>query len=192
MLKEVTYLRNINYNKIGFLNKKAISPLIATVLLIAFAVALGAIIMNWGKTYVEQEMESSRIEYYAIKECERDIELKIKEVGNRLQLCYTYDGSTNLTIDFMLENTGPKTIGGVRVTAIGADSSVNSTGSNFLIENTTIAAGEILYNITTFVVPPTFGSLVQVEFAPFLNTTGSAERTLCSKKALIKTEIAIC
>ena len=35
------------------LNKKAVSPLIATVLLIAFAVALGAVVMNWGRSYVE-------------------------------------------------------------------------------------------------------------------------------------------
>jgi flagellin-like protein len=35
-------------------NKKAVSPLIATVLLIAFAVALGAIVMNWGESFVRE------------------------------------------------------------------------------------------------------------------------------------------
>jgi flagellin-like protein len=35
------------------MNRRAISPLIATVFLIAFAVALGAVIMSLGKTYVE-------------------------------------------------------------------------------------------------------------------------------------------
>jgi len=39
------------------LNKKAVSPLIATVLLIAFAVALGAVVMNWGRSYVETTAE---------------------------------------------------------------------------------------------------------------------------------------
>lgn len=34
-------------------NKKAISPLIATLLLIAFTVALGVMIMNWGSTLVD-------------------------------------------------------------------------------------------------------------------------------------------
>jgi len=37
------------------LNKKGVSPLIATVLLIAFAVSLGAVIMNWGKSAFEEE-----------------------------------------------------------------------------------------------------------------------------------------
>ncbi len=183
----------MNNTKSRFLNRRAISPLIATVILIAFAVALGAIVMNWGKTYVEEEMESSRTEFYAIKECERDIELKIKEVNNKPQLCYNYNESeTNLEIDFMLENTGPRTIEGIRITAIGADQSINSTGSNFLIENTSIVPGGALRNVTRFVVSSTFGSLVQVEFTAFLNTTGSVERTLCSKKSLVKTDLATC
>jgi len=36
------------------LNKRGVSPLIATVLLIAFAVALGAVVMNWGSSYVSE------------------------------------------------------------------------------------------------------------------------------------------
>ena len=34
------------------MNKKALSPLIATILLVAFAIALGTIVMGWGKDYV--------------------------------------------------------------------------------------------------------------------------------------------
>lgn len=36
--------------------KRAVSPLIATVLLIAFAVALGAVVMNWGKTQIQDQI----------------------------------------------------------------------------------------------------------------------------------------
>lgn len=35
------------------MNKRALSPLIATVLLIAFAIALGAIVMGLGKNYIK-------------------------------------------------------------------------------------------------------------------------------------------
>lgn len=35
------------------MNKRALSPLIATVLLIAFAIALGAIVMSLGKNYIQ-------------------------------------------------------------------------------------------------------------------------------------------
>lgn len=34
------------------MNKKGLSPLIATILLVLFAVVLGTIVMGWGKEYV--------------------------------------------------------------------------------------------------------------------------------------------
>lgn len=36
------------------MNKKALSPLVATLLLVIFAIALGSVVMSWGKEYVEQ------------------------------------------------------------------------------------------------------------------------------------------
>ena len=39
------------------LNKKALSPLIATVLLVVFALIVGTATMNWGKNYVETAPE---------------------------------------------------------------------------------------------------------------------------------------
>lgn len=46
----------INGNKKGeFIgSKKALSPLVATVLLVVFALVVGTITMNWGKSYVNQ------------------------------------------------------------------------------------------------------------------------------------------
>ncbi|MFH1642437.1 MAG: archaellin/type IV pilin N-terminal domain-containing protein [Nanoarchaeota archaeon] len=34
------------------MNKKAVSPLIATIILVVFALVVGTITMNWGKSYV--------------------------------------------------------------------------------------------------------------------------------------------
>lgn len=42
------------------LEKTTISPLMATVLLIAFSVALGAVVMKWGETYIEENAEFVR------------------------------------------------------------------------------------------------------------------------------------
>ncbi|MBI2137962.1 hypothetical protein HYU13_00075 [Candidatus Woesearchaeota archaeon] len=36
-----------------FRGKRAVSPLVATLMLVIFAVAIGTVTMNWGKTYVE-------------------------------------------------------------------------------------------------------------------------------------------
>ncbi len=41
-----------NHDRQKKMNKKALSPLIATILLVAFAIILGTIVMGWGKDYV--------------------------------------------------------------------------------------------------------------------------------------------
>ncbi len=176
------------------LNRKAVSPLIATVLLIAFAIALGAIVMNWGKSWVEEEMQSGQEEFYASKECDRDIQLGIKSIGNRPQLCYNHSG-TSLTIDFMIYNGGPRTVEGIRVIAYGSLGESNETSSSDGIESTAISPGGILKSTATFTVDnSTFGTLAQVEFVAYLNTSGYAQAWLCTKNALIKTgtQLATC
>ena len=169
------------------LNRKAVSPLIATVLLIAFAIALGAIVMNWGKSWVEEEMESGQEEFYASKECDRDIQLGIKSIGNRPQLCYSYNGD-NLTIDFMIYNGGPRTVEGIRVIAYGSNGSINQTTKAEALENTSIAPGGSLKDDASFLVDTgDLGTLAQVEFVAYLNTSGYAGPWLCTKNALVKT-----
>ena len=36
------------------MNKRGLSPLVATVLLVVFALVIGTVTMNWGKNYVEK------------------------------------------------------------------------------------------------------------------------------------------
>ena len=36
------------------MNKRALSPLVATILLVVFALVIGTVTMNWGKNYVEK------------------------------------------------------------------------------------------------------------------------------------------
>lgn len=42
-------------------NKRALSPLLATMLLLVFALIVGTITINWGKAYVEQIPEEPKI-----------------------------------------------------------------------------------------------------------------------------------
>mgnify|MGYP001770643928 CR=1 FL=1 len=43
-------------NTINIMAKRAISPLIATIILVALTVAIGALIVNWGRAYVSKSM----------------------------------------------------------------------------------------------------------------------------------------
>lgn len=88
-------------------NKRGISPLIATVLLIAFAVALGAVVMSWGKAYVTMD-DTERVA------CSK-VELKI-HVIEEPQLSFS---RTENYLNFMIDNTGGIDIKGVRIWVIG-------------------------------------------------------------------------
>ena len=63
------------------MNKKALSPLIATILLVVFALVIGTITMNWGKSYVEklQEEPKQQIESAIIISI-KDIDTPLKEL----------------------------------------------------------------------------------------------------------------
>ena len=65
-----------------FRSNKAVSPLIATVLLIAFAVALGAVVMNWGRGYVEDTANIARERSDTEVKCASDVDVSIVEIDN--------------------------------------------------------------------------------------------------------------
>jgi hypothetical protein len=68
------------------MNKKALSPLVATVLLVIFSLAIGTITMNWGKNYVEkinlqEQKEEPRTGTLIVNY--RDIDTELKELQIR-------------------------------------------------------------------------------------------------------------
>ncbi len=160
-------------------NKKAISPLIAAVLLIAFAVALGAIVMNWGRTYTQEQIDTATERSNEELECGLDVELAIKEVAGEPMLYYT-NSTGNLT--FMVENVGRKTINSLRVIIIGQDSKNVSITD---LSDSKIVPGGILKRDIIY----DNASIDQVTFIPYLNTTGSTEPTLCTRNKLEENDI---
>lgn len=82
-------------------NKKAVSPLIATVLLIAFAVSLGAVLL----TYLT-----------SLGEC-GSVSIEIPKLEDTPQICY--NSNTN-KLDFTLENSGREDIDSLKLTLTGA------------------------------------------------------------------------
>lgn len=87
------------------INKKAIAPLISTIVLILFAAGLGIIVMNWGTA------ASYAIETKA--ECS-EASINIIEIDNNKDCCF----KTN-NLYFTVENNGEVSLDGVRVSFIG-------------------------------------------------------------------------
>jgi len=90
-------------------NKKGVSPVISTILLIAFAAALGMVVMSWGKSY----------EGYSIitdVRCE-DTSLKVVTIRNDPLICH--DNKSQIFIT--LQNNGEMDISGIKITMLGKD-----------------------------------------------------------------------
>ncbi|MEM4637524.1 MAG: archaellin/type IV pilin N-terminal domain-containing protein [Candidatus Woesearchaeota archaeon] len=71
--------------------KKGISPLVATVLLIAFAVSIGTLIMNLGRDVLAN-----------VGDC-NDVKIEIQTINNKPLFCYDQN---NNKINIMIKNTG--------------------------------------------------------------------------------------
>lgn len=167
-----------------FFNKKGVSPLIATVLLIAFAVALGAVVMNWGKDFVTSKMDSADRLSNLDLSCSNEINLAIKTINDQSTLCYQVSGSDK-NISFMLQNTGTKDIDGIKIVVIDA------TGDNINITSNTsfiISAGSIKKGV----IPVHNFSISQIEFIPMMKVGGERTAQLCAKNSLIETSVPEC
>lgn len=88
-------------------SKKGISPLIATVLLIAFAVALGAVVMNVSASLIEEQTKEPAID------CAK-LAIDFFKVRERPQVCFA-DGQ----VTYRLTNTGIYDVTDVRVQIVG-------------------------------------------------------------------------
>ena len=155
-----------------FANKKGVSPLIATVLLIAFAVALGAVIMNWGRGFVQDRTadveETTEIE----TGCALDVQLKVSEISGVPQLCYG-GSSTEGYVEFTLDNQGRKDVEEIGIVIGGA----KSIYQNSTLNNSLIIAGGAHYRNLSFNFD-TYGDVKYVRFIPKIKISGVT--TSCS------------
>lgn len=163
------------------MHKKGVSPIIATVLLIAFAVALGAVVMNWGKGFVETTAKDTENKANLDLACEQSLSFGVKTIGQTPKVCFN---TTHVKV--MLENTGSVDITGMQIMFFNND----SDSYNFENDTLTIPAGSVTkfmsinHNLT--------GDIVQVEFIPKITPKGSVSSQLCSKTSLVVTDLTDC
>ena len=94
-----------------FKTKKGISPLVATVILIAFAVALGAVIMNIGTN-----IGVGKISLTEQKECQ-NARIQLLQLNNVPQITFGGSASEGF-IEFTLDNVGMKKVERVRISVL--------------------------------------------------------------------------
>ena len=93
------------------LNKKGLSPLIATILLIAFAVALGSVVMSVGKAIGKSSFSAG---------CGVFVDLEIVKISDKQKICIS--GSD---IDLTIQNGPNIAVENLHISVIGSRSVYN-------------------------------------------------------------------
>ena len=106
-------------------NKKGVSPLIATVLLVMIVVSIGAAVMVVIQGLSDEQIKS--IETQAdLLECGVDVEATVMVVNNKYRICTNITTTAVGNFSIVLENTGQKDLSGFKIIVYG-DDGVNST-----------------------------------------------------------------
>jgi flagellin-like protein len=122
-----------------FLNKKAVSPLIATVLLVMIVVSIGAAVMVVIQGLSEEQINNIDAQTELLQ-CGTDVAVNLIKIGSTNRMCINVSSAVPYSGSFalLMENTGLKDISGFRVTLIGDDGFNTST-----YDSTTLDKGEI-------------------------------------------------
>ncbi len=155
--------------------KKGVSPLIATVLLIAFAVALGSVVMNWG---LNLNLGKSA------DKC-RSVEIRIRNIDLN-EVCFGGFGPSGY-INFILDNTGGIDVEGLTIWIIGnketkifnMNDAIIKKGSLFTKDDKSITYDFSLY-----------GDIKQVQFIPQAKSENVLEP--CPKNAIKAEKVGLC
>ena len=152
------------------MNKRGISPIIATLLLISFAVALGVVIMNFGRAQVELEAE-----------CAIDVGLKLAKISNQEQVCYN---TAQKKVQFTVENGVNIPVEGLIVNIIGQNKAETVELNNAKMTKAGTYLGQVNYNAAVS------GAIRQVKITPKVILFDAEQ--ICTEKSLILENIRNC
>ncbi len=164
-------------------NKKGISPLIATVLLIGFTIVLAALVMRWGGTLFRETTQTTGCEAQGRIACSSQVDISVGTIGECI------DVNTCIQIGRLIVNNlaATQSLEAFSVARELSDGSIESTEAKF-----TIPAGgtaDILEGgipgATQTIVYNTIGTLKAIHVTPiFTQTTtdGGSCRIVCSEQ----------
>lgn len=156
------------------MNKRAVSPLVSTLILIVAAIGIGIIIMNWGRAALE---ETSK--------CAVDTEMQIVKLNQNPQICQSGSGINGI-IHFILEN-GPNTeINRIHFRVIGEKGVFTQELDKSSIDVGSSIIKDIPYNYEQF------GNILQIKLTPMLILYPEEPLLLCSEQAIVIEDIPQC
>jgi len=143
--------------------KKGISPLIATVLLIGFVIAIAVLVWIFWGNIIKQQAEKTGAQTLGEFDCASKVEFRIQSV------CSGTD-----TLVFNLQNTGSTTIDKF---------TVRLKGTNTILEELNIAVVEGAAQQITLSYDTSVGTLEEIIIFPVIIREGAP--TTCTEKVVI-------
>lgn len=154
-------------------SKKAISPLLSTVLLILLAVGVGLVAMNWGRAQLE-----------AGAKCAIDTEMTLVELNNAPQICY--GPGENGFVKFIVENGVNVDIESLQLRIIGTQKVYISELAESSIEKGYTLMKTVPYNSGIF------GDIKQIKITPKIVVYPEEGSILCPEQAIVAEDVKEC
>mgnify|MGYP001562350234 CR=1 FL=1 len=158
-----------------FFNKRGVSPLIATILLISFAVALGSVVLNWGRN----------LDIAKPGDICSGVSIQLRDIGDA-SACYSGSGSRTY-INFLIDNIGDVDIDGLGIWITG------EKGTKLLdLNNMSIKRGQLLDLKDKSVAydSDTYGAIKNIQFFPKIMGIDSLE--ICARNSVKSNKIKTC
>lgn len=172
-----------------FFNKKGVSPIIASVLLVVITIAIGATTMAFIRSLTDSNIETAKTQGAKIT-CGSEVSLEIPIVSNKYQICYN-NGTGAMKV--LLHNIGSKEIKGFSMTVI-LNGSIQTT--DLITPNYVVAVNEYKEVNLSPSVPISLPSsnISQWRIEPKIQGEPGKDFTICSDSAIIRDidEVSAC
>lgn len=158
-------------------NKRGVSPLIATILLIAMSVGMGVAVMSWGEDYIEAKAEFVQGVQETVTSCDT-VTFSIISVGGVQQFC-----QEGTTIKGLIDNGPDADIADFHVRAVAE--------KGIFVQERVLDQAVPRASATPIAFSTgTIGAIKQVKLMPKILVGG--QTVVCSKQALVVEDIRAC
>lgn len=159
------------------MEKKGISPLIATVLLIGFTIVLAAVVMRWGGEFVRETTEETACETEIASAC-INLRFDIENVANNLD----QQGAPTNSVDIYLSSRSDQPIDGFRF-ILWNGSEVGNTREELTVPLEPFTTNTYNVGFGTNGIITQFSDITEVEVIPIVNVEGCEQGT-CSESGI--------
>lgn len=150
--------------------REGVTPLMVTMLLLSLAVAVGVVIMNFGRAQVEENAQ-----------CAIDIGLHLASIGGQEQLCYD---AAKKALSFTVENGLNIKVDGLIVNVIGTDKAETVEVNDAKMGKAGTYVGKVAFDSAAG------GQIRQVKITP--KVVLYDEEQICGEQAIVVENVGNC